>query len=102
MTPDKELDYLSRTDEEYGRLKGRVAGLEYRMKIEEAKGYLANEGAVEARKAQARQGTEYVRLLDEFEDASIKLHTVGALRKTAELRIEVWRTMESSRRRGNV
>lgn len=96
------LDYMVSTDAEYGALRGLVDGLEYRLKIAEAQGYLQSDGTQEQRKAEARNTAQYKLLAEELENSKIDFHVVGAKRKTAELHIEVWRTQQANKRQGNI
>jgi hypothetical protein len=98
----ESLEYLLETDDEFGRLKGEVEGLDYLIKMAEARGYLGASGTQDQRKSQARISEEYERLVLEHNDRVIELHTIGAKRKTAELVIEVWRSQSANRRVGNV
>lgn len=96
------LKYLAETDDSYGMLKGKVKGLEYRLKVTESVEFLKAEGTQEARKATARASNEYQVLTAELENTSIDYEVVAAKRKRAELVIEVWRTIQANQRRGNI
>lgn len=102
LSVTKALEYLLETDDLYGELRGRVDGLDYLIKIAEAKEYLKASGTQDQKKSTARASEEYGRLVTEHNDAVIEYHTVGAKRKTAELCIEVWRSQSANRRVGNV
>ena len=101
-TVDAALQYLASTDAEYGRLVGHVRGLEHRLKVVKATVFLDAAGTVAEREAQAYASEEYGAGLTEFEDASIELETIRARRKRAELTIEVWRSLNSAAKRGNI
>ena len=106
MIPEKRIEealtLLAETDTEFGTLRGRCDGMDYRLKIEEAKGYLGAEGTQEQRKALARTASEYIKLVDQYQEERIAYLTLQARRKREELIIEVWRTQQASSRRGNV
>lgn len=102
MRVSEALEYLASTDEEYGRLRGVVKGLEYRLKVSEAIGYLGASGTQDERKSRARASDEYKRLVTDYEAVCIDAETIGAKRKTAELTIEVWRSQNANKRQAGV
>jgi len=101
-TPDDDLKFLAETDVEFGRLKGLYKALEFRLKIAEARGFVDAEGAQELRKAIARTSSDYCHLVQVFNETSIEFHTLEAQRFTAVNKIEVWRSVNASRNRGNI
>ena len=105
MIPEKRIEesltLLAETDSEFGTLRGRCDGLDYRSKIEEAKGYLDAEGTQEQRKSLARTASGFVKMVEEYEETRIAYLTLQARRKREELIVEVWRTQQASSRRGH-
>lgn len=94
------LQYLAETDDEYGQLKGCVAGLEYLIKVAESEGFLAAQGTVGECQAKARSSEKYKSAVENYTDAKIEMETIAAKRKTAELTIDVYRTQQASKRQG--
>ena len=102
MRVSEALQYLAETDEDYGRLKGYVAGLEYQIKSAEATGFLEAQGTVGERQAAARICEGYKTLIQKFEDNKIEMEIIGAKRQTAELTIKVWQSQNANKRAGNL
>jgi len=101
MTPDKAekaLNYLAATDESYAHAKTGVKSIEYRLKVQKALNYLECEGTVAEREAQAMAMKSYTDLVDDHEDLMLELETLGAKRERARLTIDLFRTLEASRR----
>lgn len=93
------MEWLACTDEAYAIAKADMLRAEMQAKRTRARLFLSGEGSVEARKAaaEASQGAleaddEYIEHLKEFE-------TLKAKRERAEIVIDVWRTLEASRRK---
>lgn len=98
---EKALTFLATTDERSADLKGQVARKEYGAKLARSKIYLVSEGSVEARKAKAEVSVEVEQAEDELAQAIVEHEKVKAKRATEELIVEVWRSVEASRRQGN-
>jgi hypothetical protein len=96
------LQLLVDTDEICGRLKGSCDALEYQIKVMEATGYLEASGTQDERKSRARTTEAYIALTRDYGSARIDYEIIAAKRKTAELTIEVWRSVNANRRRGNI
>ena len=100
---EEALGFLAKTDAEYGTARGRVKGLEYRLKVQNATAYLAQkDGPVAEKEARSLIDPAYTHMVEEYENSVAQMETLAAQRKRAELTIECWRTVESSRRRGNI
>jgi hypothetical protein len=89
---EKALEYLRDSSKEYGKWKSRVEALDYRIKTAEGIAYLEAEGTQEHRKSQARCSEEYLKLVDEFEEAVYHATTIASYRKAAELKCSVFQT----------
>lgn len=96
----RALHKLAETDEPYARAKASAAALEHRMKVARAVSYLRASGTVGERDSLAITSDEYLAKLSEYEDAVLERETLGAVRKRAELNIEVWRSLNANRRQG--
>ena len=97
------LTNLSSTDDEHGRLKGYIKGLEHRMKACKAVEFMKAEGKNNVEKeSKALNSDEYVKMVDEYENACIDFHTIDARRTTWELHVAVYQTQSANKRQGNV
>lgn len=101
---ESALRYLAETDLQYGQARAAVDGLDYRIKMAEAQGYIDNlgQGTQEHIKSLARLTDDYKKLVNEYIEMKTLYETIGAKRKTGELIIEVWRSVSANQRRGNV
>ena len=102
---EKALTYLAETDIEYGQAKAACEGFKFRLKIAESQAILeqvGKDGTVSEKEARAKTDKGYRMMVDEYEAACTTRDTMGAKRKTAELIIEVWRSVNSSRNKGTI
>jgi len=95
---EKALTFLATTDDTAADLKAQVARKEYGCKLARSRGFLAAEGSVEARKAQAECSEGVQAAEDEYARAIVEFEKVKAKRATEELIVEVWRSVNSNRR----
>lgn len=102
---ERALDYLATSAKEYAEAKGRRVWLEGRLSVVKAseqadaraQGLNGTDSEVHARKSDA-----YQKCLDELRDAVTAEETMRAYRIAAEARIEVFRTLEATKRSANV
>lgn len=102
---EKALKYLAETDIDYGTAKGRAEGIKYHLKIAKAQAMVAQigkDGTVAEKEARAETDEAYKAKVEEYANACLDRDVMGAKRKTAELIIEVWRSVNAGRRQGNV
>lgn len=97
---EKALRYLAETDEPIAEAKGEIQRLENLIKRVNYRLFLSASGSVEARKAEAGKSEETARLEEELVSATVKYEGLKAKRDTEATVIDVWRTLESSRRKG--
>jgi hypothetical protein len=97
---EKALVYLAETDEPMAEAKGEILRLENLIKRVNYRLFLSASGSVEARKAEAGKSEETARLEEELVAATVKYEGMRAKRDTERAVIEVWRSLESSRRQG--
>jgi len=97
---EKAYHYLAKTDEEVAQAKTRVMAAEHAAKTAKAICFLEAKGTVAEREAQSLVAHKYIECLNEFEFATLDYETLKAKRKRAELAIEMFRTLEASRRAG--
>lgn len=97
------LDFLWNSDEEVARLKTEVRRKEYLLKRKEAHAFLSQpEGSVKDRECRARVDTGVTEAYDKHTDAMEAFERLAARRETEALVIELYRTIESSRRMGKI
>lgn len=99
---EKALDYLAKSAKEYAEAKGRRVWLEEKRKVIKAHAFSLAVGTIGERESTAYQSGEYKQCIDDLRDAVVAEETMRAYRVAAEARIEVWRSLESSRRAANV
>jgi hypothetical protein len=97
---EKAMHYLAETDEPHAKAKALVKGLEQSLKTVKAIAYLGAEGTVAERESQAYASMEYRAQTEAYQNAVGDYELLENKRTRAVLTIDVWRTMEASRRRG--
>ena len=103
ISPEKALNYLAKTDEEFARAKAMVKYLEHKRKTIKAEAYLRAPGnTINERESNAYCCQEMRDFLEEYKDAVYDEQILASKRKSAELAIEVWRSKNANRRTGNV
>jgi len=98
----KALTYLASTDESCAKAKSLVKGLEYRLKTNKAIAFLDAEGTQGVREHLAYKDKRYTDTVDQYQNAVCDFETMANRRKTAELIVETWRSLNANQRRGNV
>ena len=99
---EKALTYLAETDEPLAEAKGEILRLENLIKRVNYRLFLSAEGSVEARKAAAGKSEETAKLEEELVSATVRYEGMKAKRETESTIVEVWRSINASRRAGNV
>lgn len=100
---ESAVKYLAESAQEYANAKGRRVWLEERRKIVKATEASASAlSTVAARDDAAYCSDAYKAVVDDLRDAVVAEETMRAYRSAAEARIEVFRTMEASKRAANV
>ena len=95
------LTFLSSTDEQLAELKASVARSEYLAKLQESMGYRAATGNVDERWAEAMMLPEARKARDAQFAAVVAYEKLRARREREILIVDLWRTIEASRRKGN-
>lgn len=98
-TVSRALHYLAKTDEAYAKAVAHKEAAESRWKVERELAFLSADGTVAERQASAMTSQGAVRAMERYENAVVQLELLKAKRKRAELVIDVWRSLEASRRR---
>ena len=99
---EKALNYRAHTDAECARLKGIYEDLSERKKVTLNVAANNAEGSAAARLQVAYSSKEYQDHLAALNVALIEFETMKSRRATAEIKIEMWRSINSSMRRGNI
>jgi hypothetical protein len=96
---ESALDYLATTDDAFADAKAQLARCEILAKRARARIILTSEGSVEVKKATAETHPEVGQADDELIEAITVYERLRAKRDRAEVVIDVFRTLEASRRR---
>lgn len=100
---EKALHFLAETEEGYAKAKATRIFLEETQKTVKATLFMdAPDGSVASREAHAYTQGAYTGHCEKLRDAVYDEELLRAKRLRYELSVEVWRTQEASRRRGNV
>ena len=102
IDPEKALRYLASTDEEYARAKAHVKYMEHKRKTIKAAQFLEAEGTIQQKESLAYDSQAMRDHLEEYKDAVYDEQILVSKRKSAELAIEVWRSMNANQRKGNI
>jgi len=93
------MEFLAETDERYALAKAEVLRAEIMCKRVRARIFVGESGAVELKKAKAETFPEVIKMDDEYCNATLEFETLKAKRSRAEILIDVYRTLEASRRK---
>jgi hypothetical protein len=96
---EKAMTYLATTDTEYAHEKAELEKAEIARKRIRARFFLTHTGSVEERKARAEVEVEVCTADDQYLFCIKVFETLRARRQRAEIVIDVWRSMEASRRK---
>ena len=102
MDIEKMLTYLASTDEPYSKIQAQVSYGEDMLK--HIKGIYISKSEVSVSKATEDfyASANYKNQIDKIHTFNLQLLELKNKRRTAEMKIEVWRTLEASRRKGNI
>ena len=98
----KALTYLAETDESCAEAKAQVERCAYTCKHARALEFQIAEGSIEARKAAAEVSAAVQKAEDQRIAAIIAYEKLKAKRETEALIVDVWRSLNASRRAGNI
>ena len=101
----KALTYLAETDVPCAKARGLLAGFERQEKTIKAIAFLDSTGTkltMAEREAMAYSSPAYREHTQKIADATTDYEIMRNRRLTAELIVEVWRSMNANRRHGNV
>lgn len=100
---EKALDYLHESEPEYARLKAMHKAEEKRLDIVKASKILdSQESSQGLREQDAKASEDYREAVAIWEDTLENFYLIEAKRKRAELTIEMYRSVNSAQKRGNM
>lgn len=100
---EKALDYLKGTDREAGRLKTYASAQDDLKKTIIALTYNDLKEGSAADRLKKAEGSEHYRAhLEKLRKANEEWEVMRNMRKSAELQIEMWRSINSNQRKGNI
>lgn len=99
---ERALRWMAQTDVEYAGWIVAVLRAEHLADVAEALVYKSLEGPVEDRKKGAKASPEVAKAMEDVFAAVRGREVLRAQRKSAELTIETWRSINANRRVGNV
>jgi hypothetical protein len=101
---ERALRWMATTDVEFADWRVQMLRSEYLAEVAESLVYKSygNEGSVEDRKKAAKASPEVKKAMEEHFGCVRGYEKLRAQRKSAELLIETWRSVNANRRTGNV
>lgn len=94
------MSFLAESDQTYAEAKAALLNAEIMVKRVRARVFVtAAGGSVEARKAAAEVSGEAIEADDALIDATLVFEGLKAKRSRAEIVIDIWRSLEASRRK---
>ena len=100
---EKALEYLAESEEEYASLKAQHQALKERIKITKAQLMLESpESSAAKKEIDAEAHTDYLQATTDWEMCLQEFYLIEAKRKRAELTIEMYRSVNSALKRGNI
>ena len=99
---EKALVYLASTDEDHAGLGSEVKRLEEGVKQAKAHSFLVAEGTVAEREAKAIASVKYAEAIDAYTKAYVQFKNIDNKRNHEIRIIDIWRTLSSNRRQGNI
>jgi hypothetical protein len=100
---EKAINYLSSSAKDYARWKSRMKFLELHRKSIRAAEILSAKGNTISENTQKGEASEaYKKILMDYEDAVYEFTLIDAYRNAAEAKVEAWKVISYSNRRGHV
>jgi hypothetical protein len=93
------MGFLTETDIPFAEAKTQLMRCEIICKRVRARVFVTGMGSVENRKAEAEGHGEAIQADDAYIAATLAFESLKARRSRAEIVIDVWRTLEASRRK---
>jgi hypothetical protein len=99
---EQALTLLATSDEQHAAWSGQVKYLEEGLKQAKAHSFLLAEGTVAEREATAIASVKYAEAIDAYTKAYVQFKNIDNKRNHEIRIIEIWRTLSSNRRQGNI
>ena len=100
---EKAIDYLKESEEEYARYRGLMKAISSREKIALARLMLdSTEKTAAAKKIWAEASPEFERVVDESQEIQTECDLIQARRERADKTFEMWRSLNSAMKQGNI
>lgn len=100
---EKALHYLAESAKDYAKWRGRMKFLESHKKSVRAAEVLRATGKTISENAtRGEASAAYKNILIEYHEAVYEFELINAYRHAAEIKIELYRTIAASNRRGNI
>ena len=99
---EKALTFIAHSDEEHAALKARMLKFEHAAKKTKAAVFMASVGTVAEREASSIDSEIYDNAMNEYFDAVRDFNALNNKRDLEFVVIECFRTLEASRRQGNI
>ncbi len=96
---EQAMAFLAESDLPYAEAKTALMRCEILCKRVRARIYVSGMGSVENRKAEAEGHKDVIDADDAYVAATLAFESLKARRSRAEILIDVWRSVEASRRR---
>ncbi len=100
---EQALAYLAESEDDYASLKASHQAEKERIKIIEAQEILESQATTQAGKEkEAKSSQRYQAAVEDWQNAMESFYLIEARRKRAELTIEMYRSVNSALKRGNI
>ena len=100
---EKAVHYLAESAKDFAGWKSRVEFLKSHKKSVRSAEVLGGKGSTMTENVHIGEASQaYKDILIKYEEAVYEFTLIDAYRKAAEARIEVWRTISSSNRKGHI
>lgn len=100
---ERSIQYLAESEEDYARYKAMHPADKERLKIVKAGLIMdSKESTATAKTAWAESHEDYRHAVDDWQVAMEEFYLIEAKRKRAELQIEMYRSVNSALKRGNI
>ena len=96
---ERALEYLTDTDEEFGRQSAYVKMAPYYLKLIKAQHFLIADGTVAERESRAYASQEYKTFIQKLSETTTNVDVMEAKRQSAQREIDIWRTISANQRK---
>ena len=102
MKIDEMITYLASTDEPFAKITAEVSYGDDMLKHIKGSFVSASENSVSKAIEEFYASATYKAHINKMHTLNVQLLNMKNKRRTAEMKIEIWRTLEATRRKGNV